>query len=267
MHTFDTGLDALLGFRFDPPPLASAREPNRTRALFRARKVLEGIVYDTVALEGNPYTFPEVKTLIDGITVGGRRISDTEQVLNTADAWREMFRQVDAGTFTPDVETALTLHDILARREALEWGQFRNGAVQVAGTDMAVPPAEGLAEGCEAGLERLSVTDTGAVGCVHARAIATFLFFARNQFFWDGNKRLGRLMMNGILLDAGCEAINVPAARQAEFNAAMVAFYDSLDADAAIPFIVSCSHDETLEAVKPGLAGADAVSDPPGPGV
>jgi len=37
-------------------------------------------------LEGNPITWPEVKTLMDGVTVGGHRIDDQRQVLNLADA-------------------------------------------------------------------------------------------------------------------------------------------------------------------------------------
>ena len=52
---------AALGFQFDPPPILTDAETDRDRALFRVRKVLEGVVYDTVALEGNPFTFPEVK--------------------------------------------------------------------------------------------------------------------------------------------------------------------------------------------------------------
>jgi hypothetical protein len=33
-------------------------------------------VWDAAVLEGNPLTYPEVQTLLDGITVGGRKISD-----------------------------------------------------------------------------------------------------------------------------------------------------------------------------------------------
>ena len=75
---------ASLGFEFDAPSIVTDAEPDRDRALFRVRKVLEGVVYDTVALEGNPFTFSELKTLMDGITVGGHRVEDAAQVENTA---------------------------------------------------------------------------------------------------------------------------------------------------------------------------------------
>ena len=61
------------------------------RALFRANKVLAGIVHDTVALEGNPFTFAEVKTLLEGVTVGGHKVEDADQVVNQAASWRLLF--------------------------------------------------------------------------------------------------------------------------------------------------------------------------------
>ena len=43
-------------------------------------------------------------------------------------------------------------------------------------------------------------------------ACVAFLFGSLHQFFWDGNKRTARLMMNGILLSEGYDAISIPAA-------------------------------------------------------
>lgn len=43
-------------------------------------------MFETVKLEGNPFTFPEVQTLLDGITVGGRKLSDLQQVINQRDS-------------------------------------------------------------------------------------------------------------------------------------------------------------------------------------
>ena len=62
---------AELGFKLPDFEIETRTQASTQRACFRARKLLEEIVYDTVALENNPFTFPEVKTLIDGITVGG----------------------------------------------------------------------------------------------------------------------------------------------------------------------------------------------------
>jgi len=57
------------------------------------------------------------------------------------------------------------------------------------------------------------------------RAMAFFLFGALQPFFFDGNKRTSRFMMNGILMAAGIDAISVPASKANEFNEKMLNFY------------------------------------------
>jgi prophage maintenance system killer protein len=57
------------------------------------------------------------------------------------------------------------------------------------------------------------------------RATAFFLFGSLQQFFFDGNKRTSRFMMNGLLMTEGIDAVSIPAARATEFNSRMVDFY------------------------------------------
>ena len=230
-----------LGFEHASCQFHSDQVPDVPRACFRVRKVLEGVVHDTVALEGNPFTLPEVKTLLDGVTVGGHRLSDEKQVLNQAASWRELLSLVEGGAFQASLETILKLHALVAREEALTWGEFRDGAVGIAGTGHQPPPWETLHERFERGLRHVA-----GISSTHERGIATFLFCALHQFFFDGNKRTGRLMMNGELLSAGWDAISVPANRMLEFNAAMIRFYDSRDATEMMQFMAGCSLDRTL---------------------
>lgn len=230
-----------LGFTLGRSRIHTTTQPDKARAIFRARKVLEEIVYDTVALEGNPFTFPEVKTLMDGITVGGRRTEDAEQVLNQARSWRELLARVERGTFRFDRANFEALHALIAREEALEWGRLRTGAVQIAGTTHEPPDAQGLPERMDAAIETI-----GAMKGVHRKAIAAFLWTARNQPFWDGNKRAGRLMMNGILLEHGHDILTVAAAKRLEFNENMIRFYDSADGAQMLRFMAGCSLDPNL---------------------
>ena len=44
--------------------------------LFQCKRYIAQLVYDTAALEDSPYTFPEVQTLLDGVTVGGHKLND-----------------------------------------------------------------------------------------------------------------------------------------------------------------------------------------------
>ena len=231
-----------LGFALGRRRIHTTTKPDKARAIFRARKALEEIVYDTVALEGNPFTFPEVKTLMDGITVGGRRIEDAEQVLNQARSWRDLIARVERGTFKLDRATFEELHAHVAREEALEWGVLRTGAVRIAGTKHQPPDAQTLPARIEAAIERI-----GAMKKVHRKAIAAFLWTARNQPFWDGNKRTGRLMMNGILLEHGHDILTVAAAKQLEFNEKMIRFYDTADGAPMLRFMAGCSLDPKIK--------------------
>ena len=233
-----------LGFSYSPCVFSTSTTPDKRRAYFRVRKVLEGIVYDTVALEDNPFTFPEVKTLLEGITVGGHRVSDANQVLNQAASWQELLRQVEAGAFEFDAANFKVLHALVAKEEALTWGAFRDDRVSIAGTEYVPPQHTELDAIFEQGRQiLLSIPD------LHERAIATFLFGALNQFFYDGNKRTARLMMNGQLLIAGHDAISISARRKEEFNREMIRFYDSRDGRNMFTLLAECSLDPDLSCI------------------
>ena len=151
-------------FRCPNISFVTSARPDRRRAMFRVRKALAEIVHDTAALEGNPMTFPEVQTLLDGITVGGHRVADAEQVLNQAASWERLLRLVSEGRFKPDRETACGLQGIVARGEALEWGRFRTGAVSIAGTEFEPPPAHELASAFRTGMRNIGRVPVNSPG-------------------------------------------------------------------------------------------------------
>ena len=64
------------------------------------------------------------------------------------------------------------------------------------------------------------------------------MFGAKSQFFFDGNKRTSRLMMNGVLLDNGYPILNIKAKDKLEFNKVMIEFYDNDDIKKAIEYLV-----------------------------
>ena len=219
-------------------PCLTLERPNLTadpsRTLFRAKKLFPELVYDTAALEDSPYTFPEVQTLLEGITVGGHRLTDQKLVLNQAESWKALIRLVERGEFREDKATVLALHRLVAEEEALEWGAFRTGAVSIAGTTHQPPASTELERLFADGLDYLIQMRDPLL-----RGIHFFLFGALNQFFWDGNKRTSRLMMNGILMSAGIDAISIPARDKLAFNQAMIRFYDGKDAAEMVAFMLA----------------------------
>ena len=218
-------------------------KPNVDKALMLARRELSVFVYDAVQLEGINFTLPEIQTLLDGVTVGGHKLCDQQIAVNQGETWKRMFLDIKQGSFAVTAEYAQALHAIAGKDEALEWGCFRRGQVTIAGTRYLPPKAESL--------DRLFVEMiVGSEGVldIYDKAIFIFLTMARTQFFYDVNKRMGRFMMNGVLLSAGYPAINVPVKRKVEFNQLMLEFYDSNNMQPMNMFLRSCL-DERLIAI------------------
>ncbi|WP_297452004.1 Fic family protein [Ferrovum sp.] len=225
------------------------------RVTFRFQRMLPEFVWDASVLEGNPFTFPEVKTLLEGVTIGGRRVADQEQVLNLAESSRRVLALVKAGKFSLDKTTFTDLHGLVARNESLEWGHFRGE-----GKETNYTPDVGLGEhgrytppATIAGAPELNRVFANGLEALEAdvkqpfeKAAAFFLFGALQQFFFDGNKRTARFMMNGILMSAGIDAISIPAAKAHEFNDKMVRFYLKRDATEMMAFLVDCHPDAEL---------------------
>lgn len=235
-----------LGFRWDRSAV-SVPVHAIERVCFRFHKMLPEFVWDASMLEGNPFTFPEVKTLLDGITIGGRKVSDQEQILNLAVSARRLLALVKHGRFALSKPVFTELNGIVARQEALEWGVFRGE-----GQEKNYTPDVGLGEyGRYTPLPTLPdapelnrVFREGVAALQRCapfeRATAFFLFGALQQFFFDGNKRTSRFMMNGVLMSQGIDAISIPAARAQEFNEKMVRFYLSKDATEMMAFLAGC---------------------------
>ncbi len=216
-------------------------KPNRDKAIMLARRQLAELVCDAVNLEGINFTLPEIQTLLDGVTIGGRKIVDQQIALNQSEAWKALFGWLQNREFELSVERVCELHAIAARNEALEWGQFRSGGVTIAGTQYMPPPAKELPN-----IYKKMILEAQSLADIYDYAISVFLEMARNQFFYDVNKRMGRFMMNGILIDAGYPAINLPAKHQLEFNRLMLFFYETGKQQPMNEFLRTCLDERTI---------------------
>ena len=261
-------LFSALGFRWNRLAVPGVVPTHSiARVAFRFHRMLPEFVWDASMLEGNPFTFAEVKTLLDGVTIGGRKISDQEQILNLAASSRHLLALVKAGQFSLSKATFTELHGLVARNEALEWGHFRGE-----GNETNYTPDVGLGEhgrytplATVAGAPELNRVFASGLQALQSevqhpfeKAAAFFLFGALQQFFFDGNKRTSRFMMNGILMSAGIDAISVPAAKTHEFNDNMVRFYLEKDASEMMEFLVDCHPDaEQIHGANPRRSTAE----------
>jgi Fic family protein len=244
-----------LGFAWDSSTVPDLPAHGPKRALWRFSRTLPAYVWDAAVLEGNPFTYPEVQTLLEGVTVGGRRLSDERQILSLSASATNLHTLVESRQFALSKETSDNLNRLIAQYEALEAGHFRGEGHELANVSVSLgehgthhpPPTEPGGENLRRIYDQGTAFITNEVPGVFERAGAYFLFGAFMQFYFDGNKRTARYMMNGLLMSHGIDAISIPAARKQEFNEEMIDFYRSKDGTRMLSFLASC-HAEAEQA-------------------
>lgn len=201
--------------------------------LMLVEKLLPDVVYNMASLERNPFTYPEVKTLLDGVTVGGHKLSDEQQVLSIRNGWNFVIDAVLNNKVSLDIDTFNKLSEIIAKEEALVSGKFRTGEVRIGGTDFIPPRAEELESIFNIELPIILERCKSKIDL----AFEIFLWMSLNQFYYDGNKRISRLVANMILISSGQAIFNVRVKDRLQFNILMVRFYNTKDADDIFEFL------------------------------
>ncbi|WP_299984054.1 Fic family protein [Desulfobacula sp.] len=215
---------------------------NIKKAIFVAKKMFTQLVYDFQSLEGMPFTFPEVQTFLQGITIGGHKISDQEKLKQQQLAWQRLIELIEQEKFKLSKKIACELEYIVAKDEALTPGIIRDGAVSVTSGDFTYHPPEPheLPSLFDQTLKDASKKKIP----LYERGYNLALDFTWNQFYWDGNKRTGNLMMNGLFMSNGLLPCSVPAARLLEYNTLLMNFYKFHENKAVTNFLKEC-HMET----------------------
>jgi len=203
------------------------------RLIMLVKKLLPDVVFNMASLEGNPFTYPEVQTLLDGITIGGHKVSDEQQIFSIRNSWNYLFDIVLQDDVSIDINIFNKFNDIVAKEEALISGTFRTGQVRIAGTEFIPPRAEELESIFKSELPKLIERCKSKTEL----AFEIFLWGALNQFYYDGNKRTSRLVANMILLSNGQGIFNIKAKNRLQFNTLMVEFYNTREADNIFEFL------------------------------
>ena len=200
--------------------------------IYLAKKNLPDTIYNMANLEGNTYTYPEVQTLLDGITIGGHKVSEEQQIYDLKKSWEYLFAIIKH-PIELNQDLFNCFNDIIAKNEALVSGKFRTGQVRIGGTEYIPPKAEDLQLIFSNELENI----INRCNSKTELSLELFLFGALNQFYFDGNKRTGRMVANSILLSEGQGILNIKAKDKLEFNTLMIEFYDTLEADNICAFL------------------------------
>jgi Fic family protein len=251
-HTFQTDEDR---WRFEDTGVTwgsfdvdKIRPSSVERSRHRFRSHLPELIWNTAALEGNNFTLPEVKTLLEGVTVGGKKIEDAQQIVALSEAYNLLDEMVGNGQFSLTKDVSDQLHSLVARHEAIESGSFRGegrvqggGTVQLAGG--GIVPGTEHGEGGTLLREHFAelVEYLSTVSDARRRALIYFASATRRQFYFDGNKRTARLMMAGELMSNAYDLVSVPYSRKLEFNNALDVLFDQDDATELLRFLSTCT--------------------------
>lgn len=150
------------------------------QSLFLAKKKWDENVYCGMKMENRAVTFPQTKTILDGVNVPNVQLDDIQAILNMRDAWKFLLNTINEPlTF----DYWCKLNEYIARNEALEWGKLRTETVGISGTDYEppTPKREKVIQEFEAIIYNPDVSATD-------KALDAFAWGVRGQFFWDGNK-------------------------------------------------------------------------------
>ena len=188
------------------------------QSAFLAKKKWDENVYCGMRMENRAVTFPQTQTILNGVNVPNVQLDDIQAILNMRDAWKYLMGSID----TPlTLEYICKLNEFIARNEALEWGKLRTGSVGISGTDYLPPIPEKNA--VEAQLAEIMSKDATAT----EKALEAFVWGARGQFFWDGNKRTSLTVANKILLMHGAGIMTITDKHMERFNVLLLDYYNT----------------------------------------
>ncbi len=187
--------------------------------IFLAKRNLVDNVYANARMEGINVTFPQTKTILDGVNVASLKLDEIQCILNLRDAWKFVINNIEKKF---NLDFICKVNEYVARNESLEWGTLRTGVVEITGTQYIpeVPNKESIEKNIKNILEIKNATE---------RAITYMLYGMRSQLFWDGNKRTSTIVANKIMIENGAGIIKVPDEKLEKFNELLTEYYNSND--------------------------------------
>ena len=174
-----------------------------------------GLTWSSNALEGNTYTESETKVLLeDGLTVGGKPLRDTYEVLGHERAYNFMFTLFNNKEITE--EDIITLHKLFYKDIEPEYaGKYRDMNVIITGSNYPVTDFNNIQKEMT-NLIRWIKEDRQHYHPVEFAALLHKKFVFIHPFK-DGNGRVARLLMNIALIQEGYLLAIIPPILRNEY--------------------------------------------------
>ncbi len=192
---------------------------NQRESTFLLKKSIVGLIHSASRLENVNTTFPQTKTIVEGMSVSGINMDDIQIILNLKNAYQYILKLPFDTIF--ELNIACHINNFIAYNESLEWGVLRTGNVGIHGVDYTstIPvESEVVATINEIMTSNLSLTH---------KALKYMYYAMRTQLFWDGNKRTAIVSANAIMMINGLGIVNIGEHQLEEWNQLLSAFYET----------------------------------------
>ncbi len=189
---------------------AKFKELNALRPIPSAqlKKIIEQfeieMTYNSNAIEGNSLTMKETFWVIqEGLTIKDKPLKDHLEARNHKEALDFLYELIDKDAHNTVSEHLIRqLHQLVVQDSQKEIaGKFREGEVYISGANHRPPAGFDVPLHMSELIKWLQENEK----IVHPVELAAILHhkFVHIHPFWDGNGRVGRLLMNIIILQAG----------------------------------------------------------------
>lgn len=169
------------------------------------------LTHHSTAIEGNTLTQSETQIVIEkGITIAGKSLREHLEVIGHKDALDFVFELANGSGPVREREIR-EIHSLVMKGQGPA-GAFRTLDVRAAGTDFVYPSHLKVPELMAEFVDWLAGGDDGVEFAAEAH-----LRFVTIHPFQDGNGRVGRLLMNLLLVRSGYPVAVIPVEQRAAY--------------------------------------------------
>lgn len=195
----------------------------REQNVFVAKRNIVDYIWKSANLEGIGVTYPETQVIYDGGVVNGLTVDKIITINNLKYSWQFILENEG---IEYDFKALCHLHKLTCDKLVLDrnLGRLRTTPVSIGGTSWKpqFPVESQIKEELEQLLNQPEKSKTEI-------AIEVMLWIMRRQMFIDGNKRVGMLFANKIMIDNGCGIITIAQENQQTFFKKLINYYESGD--------------------------------------
>lgn len=227
--------------RLSPQVLANLRRYFRTKN-----------IYHSNAIEGNLLDIGETRLVVEmGLTISGKPLKDQAEAKNLAEAL-DFLEELATQTGRPILESDIRQlhHLVLKGINDDNAGRYRTAAVEISGSAYKPPSPESVGPEMRqlgAWLESASVPGPELMSVDgFVTAVAAHTWFVTIHPFIDGNGRVGRLLLNLVLMRFGFPIAIVSREDRARYYDALEESHSS-DLSPLISLILECLNESVEE--------------------